>query len=155
MWVDDDTPTRFRYERRLLARQGWNVLWAEDIDSARALLATESFDALIVDQSLPFLKGQTATGIQGGYQLLHWIRKGVLPDSYDLPQPNPPAAVQPPLPINKICPVLFISAFYDSSLHAKLRELSEVDQEIEIVAKPLDPNDLLRFLSRVEVNHAA
>lgn len=148
LWVDDDSKARFRYERRILERAGWQVLWAEDIDSARVLLAHERFGALILDQSLPFRIRDTPTGIEGGYLLLHWLRKGALPEQFDLPQQEPALEVPPPLKENMNLPVIFISAFYDEALSSRIRELSQLDRTIEIIPKPIDHAALIRFLDQ-------
>src|SRR5215211_6192631 len=106
LWVDDDGERRFRYERRILQQEGWEVVWAEDINKAREALAIQDFGALILDQSLPFVKDGTPTGIEGGYLLLHWLRRGTLPEQFDLPQGDTSSRPGPPRPSNRLLPVL-------------------------------------------------
>lgn len=149
LWVDNDDIKRFRYERRLLKREGWTVQWAEDIDSAREQLAANCFQALISDQSLPFKKHSTPTGIEGGYLLLHWLRKGALPERFDLPQPEPRPSIGEPMPENREIPVLFVSGFYDEDLCMSIRELGFVYGTQGILAKPLDDTELMRFISNI------
>jgi len=149
LWVDDDGEKRFRYERRILQQQGWEVIWAEDIDMACSLLTTEEFGALILDQSLPFIKEFTPTGIEGGYLLLHWLRRGNLPEQFDLPQGDTPSQPGPPRPANQRLPVLFVSAYYDEELRWQMEKLNGDSGPVDIVSKPVDQQDLHRFVARV------
>ena len=149
LWVDDDGEKRFRYEKRFLQQKGWAVVWAEDIDTACLLLATEEFGALILDQSLPFVKEVTPTGIEGGYLLLHWLRQGSLPEQFDLPQGEIPVQHGLPISTNRYLPVLFISAYYDEDLRAQMQKLNGEHRSIEIAPKPVDQQDLLRFVETI------
>jgi CheY-like chemotaxis protein len=149
LWVDDDGEKRFRYERRILQKEGWEVVWAVDIDTACSLLTTEEFGALILDQSLPFVKDVTPTGIEGGYLLLHWLRRGALPEQFDLPQGDTTSKPSPPRPSNRLLPVLFVSAYFDEDLRLQMQKLNGESRPIEIAPKPLDQHELLRFIEIV------
>jgi hypothetical protein len=150
LWVDDDGERRFRYERRILAKEGWDVMWAEDINTARLLLSTDDFDALILDQRLPFEKERTPTGVEGGYLLLHWVRLGILPEQFELPQADNSPEFEPPKETNRRLQVLFISAYYDEDLQAQMQKLNGEHGQIEITPKPVDPQDLLRFVNLIK-----
>src|SRR5262245_11569584 len=52
LWVDDDDPERFVFERFVLQKDGWNITWARDVVAAAKLLEGQRFDALILDQMI-------------------------------------------------------------------------------------------------------
>lgn len=152
LWVDDDGKGRFRYSRRILEREGWAVVWAEDINTACALLASEDFGALILDQSLPFVKEVTPTGIEGGYLILHWLRQGSLPEQFDLPQGTSPAQLKPPRRSNIHLPVLFESAYFDENLESQMQRVNGENHPVKIIPKPLDHHELRHFICEIQNN---
>ena len=59
LWTDDDGADWFVYEAAMLRRAGWEIHWARDVTSAVDRLSAEPFDALIIDQMLPWRRGET------------------------------------------------------------------------------------------------
>lgn len=146
LWVDDDGEERFRYEQRILGARNWEIAWALDLLDAAEKLSTSPFDALVVDQSLPLRKGGEPTRIEGGYTLLHWLRRGEAPPGGEFDDFRRPLNGKQALGENRCLPVLIVSAFFDEDLDAKIRQISPEDQEILIAPKPLDEYSLRSYI---------
>lgn len=148
LWVDDDGPRRFRYESRLLRQRNWEPVWAVDIATAVGELTARRFAALILDQSLPFYRNSTPTGIEGGYVLLHWLRRGTPPTQHNL-QGQGDVFTRPSVPHsgNVDLPAIIISGNYDVDLAERIYSISKADAEIEIAPKPIDEEVFLGFFN--------
>ena len=90
LWTDDDGRDWFVYEEHMLRAEGWEVRWARDLDEAAALLAAEPFDALVLDQMLPFTFANIgaephARRLWGGCLLLWWLRQRRWPERAPYP----------------------------------------------------------------------
>jgi CheY-like chemotaxis protein len=149
LWTDDDGPDRFMFEYYSLERKGCKVEWAVDVFNALERLSRERFDALLLDQMLPFDKKDRETTPWGGCEVLRWLRGS--PSRPDLAPPLPahPSGTWPvPLEENRQIPVLVISAFYNEQVLAAMRGASKRDRELAISPKPTNIDDIERFLFR-------
>ncbi len=159
LWTDDDGPDRFLREAYDLHRAGWTVRWATGVAEAAALLADGPFDALLVDQMLPWEGARGAGGppsrplVWSGCALLWWLR-GLGP-----PPGLPPAAAgalgglwsRPPPAAGPGLPAAVVSAFDDPDLRGALLELHGVP----LWTKPVDRRLLMDFLGEVAARRAA
>lgn len=154
LWVDDDEEGRFSFEKLLLERKGWEGHWVKDIFGALEKLGTEEFDAVILDQALPFkysndpLKAHRES-VWGGCVVLHWLRRQPLP-----PQAEGAARAKDlkrfqPKGDNSLVQVMIVSGFHDEELEKVTRSISPQDEEIQISPKPLDSQDLLAFIGKM------
>lgn len=148
LWTDNDGRARFLYEHRLLSRAGYDVAWAVSIREATRLIASRSFDLLIVDQLMPYdgEPGATSTpdgdpGVWGGWYLLQWLR------CLD-PMPGP-AWLTGLSPVDSTVPVLFLSAYQNMKVEEALRATSAQDADVVILRKPLDESELVAAVDRI------
>lgn len=149
LWTDDDPPERYEYESFVLEDEGWDVVWAPDVSSAARLLAREHFDALILDQMLPY-EGLQPGGdpLWNGCLLLRWLRGKGPPPSLKL-DPNGGLGQLRPATENRDIPTVVVSAFHDPNVEAAMRDASAQDKNLPVVPKPIDMSALLDFLHRV------
>jgi len=155
LWTDDDDPFQFVYESHILGRDGWEIRWARDVQEGAALLRDHPFDALVLDQRMPFelARGQAdppPLRIWGGCVLLWWLRTQRWPD--DAPF-APTIASSPiwqwkPAASNTNIPVIMVSAFYDEEIERIIQSASPGDRDLEILTKPLRLPDLQDFLAQ-------
>jgi hypothetical protein len=141
LWVDDDGSDRFLYEERVLRRRGWEVHWATDLASALAALSSQRFDAVILDQSIPNSKEiGDSESVWAGATILAWLRGvptdrlGKLPQEFE------------PLGANRTAAICILSAFYDDEAAELIRESEFPGEIILILSKPVDLDELMRFL---------
>lgn len=149
LWTDDDPPERLAYESFVLEEEGWDVTWAPDVGTAARKLATEHFDALILDQMLPNESLQSGDPIWNGCLLLRWLRGASPPPAVSL-DPSGVLSVLKPEDGNRRIPTVIVSAFHDQNVEASMREASPLDRQLPMVPKPIDVNNLLEFLAGVE-----
>ena len=152
LWTDDDGADWFVYEVHMLAAAGWEVIWAHDVLEAADLLSRQPFDALFLDQMLPWQRSthqKEALQIWGGCTLLWWLRQGRSPDALPYPERFRRLALwqQAPLPANRTTPVTVVSAFYDEQVEQLTRSAAPQDEGLELLAKPVRLDDLLGFLA--------
>lgn len=150
LWIDDDGPGRFEYERYLVEREGWSLVWAEHVLDAVTRLASEPFDALVIDQMLPFdAEDRGFPDPWGGCLLLRWLR-GTYPPRHVplkmLTREGHLGAQPPPLPANVGLRLLVVSAFHNEEVLGEIRAASEKDQHIVVASKPLNERRLLELL---------
>lgn len=155
LWVDDDGPERFEYERLILERKGWEISWARDVRTAARILSQVSFTALVIDQTLPFqLNGSDPDderrSIWGGCMILRWLRQKHMPVGMDIPANDDELQRLKPLEGNKLLQALIVSAFHDDAVEEATRNTSEIDQEIIIEPKPLDIRKLSAYLANLQ-----
>lgn len=144
LWVDDDGPDRFRYEEAVLIEdRGCQVGWAATVAQALERLRREPYDAIVLDQMLPFTEHSPVTDYWGGCVVLHWLKLSSYPPTAPPPEHPQLFAGEPPLLANVQAPVCFVSAFMDDDVH---RELLRACNLLRIFAKPLDLDVLERFL---------
>ena len=155
LWTDDDGADWFVYEASMLSRAGWEIHWARDVTSAVERLSAEPFDALIIDQMLPWRTGEVPTAetiqIWGGCTILWWLRQQRCPEAVPFPTRIRELAFwnQQPHPGNRAVPAIFVSAFYDEQVEQVTRSASRADASLEILAKPVRLGDLEHFLAAV------
>ena len=148
LWTDDDPPGRFEYEQYVIRDEGWDIVWASDVNTATKLLSEELFDALILDQMLsPYVGLRKGDPIWGGCLILRWLR-GKAPPNHLAVDPEGPLARYKPDPRNADLPTVIVSGFHDPKVEAAIRDASPQDRNIQLVPKPLDINAILEFLRR-------
>lgn len=155
LWLDNDGPGRFQFERRQIQRRGWDVIWSYTIRDAAERLVAEPVDAIILDQMVPY-DGSPAAGwvpdgppkVWGGCVLLWWLRgKGAptgMPGNREVSKK--PYLKSPPHSKNSQTPVAIASGYYNHSVEDALRNASPLDSNLRILVKPLDLQALLGFL---------
>jgi CheY-like chemotaxis protein len=156
LWTDDNDPSQFVYESHILRRDGWEIRWAADVQEGAALLRDEPFDALVLDQHMPFDLTHSSADprpllIWGGCLMLWWLRSQRWPDEAPF---APTIASSPiwswrPMADNARIPVIMVSAYYDEGVESIIQSASPLDQDLEILTKPLRLPDLQDFLSHI------
>lgn len=145
LWVDDDgVRRRFQYEESVL-RRTWSITWAYTVYSAAEKLATEAFNAIILDQTLPF-KDHPPNDIWGGCALLWWLSKGGISEAVPRAQTYAELTTLTPLPGNREAKVCVVSAFDDASVAAQMRTARA---DLMVRPKPIDLDALRQFLGAV------
>jgi hypothetical protein len=149
LWTDDDGPNRFEYERYLIDSCGWSVSWAANVLQASEKLAGETFNALILDQMIPYQGDERGPLFPwGGCLLLHWLR-GTYPPKRapidDIP-PGKDLGQRKPHPDNQRLRVMVVSAFHDDDVLTALRGASDLDRHLSISSKPTSDKKILDFL---------
>lgn len=150
LWVDDDDPDRFVYERDLLERHGWKVTWARDVEEAANALHREHFDAMILDQMIAGNGVEEQSVIWAGCHLLRWLRGVDPPPSRRRGEGTWPALQNiSPNAVNKQVPVAILSAYHDKDVLQQTQSASEQDRKAPFLGKPVKEQELLAFLQRV------
>lgn len=147
LWTDDDPPGRFEYEAFILEDEGWEIRWAPDVTAAAIALSKDSFDAMILDQMLPYEALRKGDPLWGGCLLLRWLRGKAPPPNVSL-DPTGPLTRLTPGADNRDIPVVVVSAFHDPKVEAAMRDASELDRGLVMVPKPIDINALASLLRR-------
>lgn len=157
LWVDDDEE-RFAYERFVLTEQGWEVEWATTVEAAAAMLAARRYEVVVLDQMVPSAEvgAHSALIMWAGCRLLWWLRgrydwamvpgeKGAGPGGAEwaclAEGALPPSR-------NQGTPVLVVSGIYEPNVFERMRKASGADDELTFLAKPLEPEALLRVAAR-------
>ncbi|MEZ4296021.1 MAG: response regulator [Polyangiaceae bacterium] len=150
LWVDDDDPERFVYERFLLEKDGWKVTWARDVAEAADRLSHEKFDAMILDQMIAGNGVEEQFVIWAGCNLLQWLR-GSPPSSQRRRETPWPALQQlAPHDQNKHLPVAILSAYHDAEvLRAIYGASPDQEEKPRFLGKPVQDRELLKFLREV------
>ncbi len=153
LWVDDDDPERFVYERYLLERDGWKVTWARDVAEAAKALSRERFDAMILDQMIAGNGVEEQFVIWAGCRLLRWLRGT---DRTEMPAsqrgedgPWPALRSLAPHDSNKLLPVAILSAYHDADVLRATQSASDQDRKALFLGKPVKEAELLDFLKKV------
>lgn len=151
LWVDDDDPDRFVYERYILERDGWKVTWARDVAEAAKALSNERFDAMILDQMIAGNGVEEQFVIWAGCRLLRWLRGTDAPSSQQRRQDVPWPALQrlAPHDQNRQLPVAILSAYHDADVLRATQGASEQDRKALFLGKPVKEAELLGFLQKV------
>ena len=150
LWVDDDDPERFVYERDLLDRHGWKVTWARDVAEAAKALHRERFDAMILDQMIAGNGAEEQSVIWAGCHLLRWLRGVDPPPSRRRGEGTWPALQNiSPDAANRHVPVAILSAYHDKDVLQQTQSASEQDRKAPFLGKPVKEQELLAFLQRV------
>ena len=151
LWVDDDgRRRRFKYEESVLQKT-WSITWAYTVYSAAMILAEAEFDAIILDQTLPF-KDQPPNDIWGGCALLWWLSKPGLSEAIPRAQVYAELAALTPSPKNRQAKVCVVSAFDDEGVAAQMRCARP---DLVVRPKPIDLDALRQFLNTVQVGVSA
>ena len=150
LWVDDDDPERFVYERYCLERDGWKVTWARAVAEAAKALSRERFDAMILDQMIAGNGVEEQFVIWAGCRLLRWLR-GSDPPAAHHREDTPWSALQRLVPhdANKQLPVAILSAYHDADVLRATQGASEQDRKALFLGKPVKEAELLGFLKKV------
>ncbi|MFT4978129.1 MAG: hypothetical protein ACI8S6_004037 [Myxococcota bacterium] len=152
LWTDDDGADWFVYEAHMLAAEGWEICWARDVESAIARLRDERFSAVVLDQMLPWRRGEApaaeAVQIWGGCTVLWWLRQQRWPRAVPFPTRirDQPFWSSQPLAANLNIPAILVSAFIDEQVEGVTRAASAADTNLEVLAKPVRLSDLQDFL---------
>jgi DNA-binding response OmpR family regulator len=129
LWVDDDGPEMFSYERRrLAARYAAEIDFALTAGEAVRKLADREYRLVLLDNFLPPEDMALDPEPLEGYRLAKRIRAGELGD--------------------RLCslPIIMISAFWDSAM----RDL----EAVEWATKPIDIELLCEIIDRVVASPA-
>ncbi len=145
LWTDDDAPDRFEYEALVLGEEGWDVVWATSVSEAARLLSGQHFDAMLLDQMLPYTGLRHGDPLWNGALLLRWLRGKGPPSSVTL-DPNGELSMLRPMPENRDIPTVVVSAFHDPLVDAAMREASEQDRALPLAPKPIDVSALISYL---------
>lgn len=148
LWTDDDPPERYEYESYVLAEEGWEVVWAPDVGTAARSLSEQRFDALILDQMLPYDGLESGDPLWNGCLLLRWLRGKGPPPAVTLDEQGALSRLAP-LEANRAIPTVVVSAFHDPNVELAMRDASPMDRQIPLVPKPIDMTALLDFLHAV------
>jgi CheY-like chemotaxis protein len=141
LWVDDDGPERFLYEKYNLEKKGWSITWALTVLEAARNLAEKSFDAVLLDQMLSPQRYEDEPSLWGGCALLYWLRGGgLLQDTRDFDF----VLNLTPHPSNKEIRVTLVSAFYDEQVNNYINNVP--GPAVELVQKPINLARLLTYL---------
>jgi CheY-like chemotaxis protein len=162
LWLDDDhLLERFEYEIMVIEEDfGWALKTATCLDDAVELLASENFDAVLLDQQFPVQQisdenmasyAPEAQDVWMGCVLLYWLRGKIM----DIPQS--PAEVSnmlielpiSPLEVNKAIPVVMLSVANEKAVTNALGQASKGDKGISMQGKPVDLVEIERFLSKI------
>lgn len=152
LWVDNDAPGRFPYEKRMINASGWETVFAQDVAAAARLLESERFDALILDQMLAGGAGMDAhLVIWGGCRLLRWLRG--TPTTLALPPEEQKAfgvlEEHNPDPANRTMPAVILSAYHNDKVLKETRDASAQDRDMQFLVKPVDVRQVVAFLGAV------
>ncbi len=145
LWVDDDSPDRFILEDELLRDAGWHVGWATTLADAVHALSWDAWDAVFLDQMIPFFTGPEFPVPSGGALVLFWLRGRALPE--DVAQM--PVFAARPLEQNRRCPVVIVSSYYNTDLMEDMRRASPLDAALPVLAKPLHDAALASLLRKL------
>lgn len=146
LWVDDDGKRRrFRYEETVLKRT-WAISWAYSVYAAARTLTESEYEAIILDQTLPF-KDQPHCDIWGGCALLWWLAKpGESLTMIPQAQLYEELKALVPLPANRAAKVCVVSAYDDDGVAARMRAAR---RDLVVRPKPIDLDALRSFLETV------
>ncbi|MBK8256553.1 MAG: response regulator [Polyangiaceae bacterium] len=145
LWVDDDDPERFVYERFKLQKEGFFVTWARDVEEAASLLASQKFDAMILDQMIAGNGVDEQYVIWAGCTLLQWLR-GAPPSQRQPERAWPKLSRITALEQNRHLPVAILSAYHDPEVLRAIYSASDQDKKPLFFGKPVNDRELLEFL---------
>jgi CheY-like chemotaxis protein len=144
LWIDDDGPRRFVYEQKLLERDGWQVSWAGGVAEAVDALASRSFLAVLLDQTLPMGSPLSdRANVWQGCLLLHWLRGKPFPSQAPQIDEWERMGRLAPLDENRAARVILVSAYYDHEVDAAIRQ---IEPHLVSIVKPIDAASLVRAL---------
>jgi len=149
LWADDE-PDRLEYEAEFVMSLGSRVDFAKTLLQAVDALRQARYDGLILDQMFP-VGIEDGPNIWGGCLLLRWLRRIDVPNGVpeDLRQVTSAIWTSGPLEGNESIPVHLVSAFYNPSILALIRE-SEQNAKLRPSPKPTDTARLKEFFHLVE-----
>jgi len=157
LWVDDDEE-RFVYERTVLGEQGWRIDWAKTVEEAAVRLGAQAYQVVVLDQMVPSAEvgPRSPLIVWAGCRLLWWIRGRS--DWERVPGqtgPGPAGAewacltsADTPPSINVATPALIVSGIYEPAVFDRTRSASAFDKDVTFLAKPLEPEALIRVAGR-------
>lgn len=145
LWTDDEGAVRFQYAIRCLRRDGWDIEWAFNAAEAAERLATEDFDLLILDLMMPPAAGYRETNVWSGCMVMRWLRGASRPEHAPVDFPAFEGSVRP---ANVGLPVLLVSAYDDPGVWDAIDEVSRVEQDLVVLRKPLDVDEMRRTIER-------
>lgn len=151
LWVDDDDPERFVFERFVLQKDGWRITWARDVVAAARLLEEQRFDALILDQMIAGDGVEEQSVIWSGCHLLRWLRgaTGGAQQTQGDALPWARLRTMHSHPENRAIPAAIVSAYHDADVLRETLNASEQDKTTLFLGKPVDVGQLQEFLRSV------
>jgi CheY-like chemotaxis protein len=144
LWIDDDGARRYPFEVGRIIKTGYAVTWANSGRQAEDSLRAGRFDAVLLDQQLPWDEHLPSV-VWGGVFLLAWLKGLKLPagvpsaQGFDALFGEGKGLLEP-----HQCPVLVVSAFHDDAVARERRMLGVPDQRF--FSKPIDVHQLLSVL---------
>lgn len=153
IWVDDDDPNRFIYEQKLIEARQATLVWAHTPEEAAERLAQDAYDAVILDQFMPFNAGARDRSPWAGYILLCWLRCLDAPNNIEQEVRE---AVQhlrdtyTPARLEGETPVLILSAFHDRDVEEAMQLMQSQGGRIPFIPKPADHRQLMSWLQSIE-----
>jgi CheY-like chemotaxis protein len=145
LWVDDEAPSRYDYEREELEERGWQVTWAAEVPLAARLLSTQSYNAVLVDQQMG---GMQPNAVFAGYRLLCWIRNQKPAFPFVEPGWNMLDILRV-LATNQAVPVAFLSSFVTDEMK-RLDHQANLLPGLNTFSKPVKLEELYRYVDDIK-----
>jgi CheY-like chemotaxis protein len=145
LWVDDDKPDKFLYEQMILKNEGWDIRWATTVVEAARTLSDERYQALLLDQMLPYEEDKRPD-VWSGCLLLRWLRQAELRTGNELEENYLELHELKPLRENTSMEVIVVSAYADETVEQEMRSASERDRNLLFEPKPVILDDILDIL---------
>jgi 5'-methylthioadenosine/S-adenosylhomocysteine nucleosidase len=151
LWVDDDGANRFDFELHLLSERGDQVEFATNVLDASRLLASHTYDALILDNVMQYApSGREPVGYWGGIVLLYWVRR--LPRPFKAPSTYSLHELdgREPARANSRANIIFVTAYHDDEMTSVIQKAARPAELIPVLHKPLDHEALLEALDKAK-----
>lgn len=145
LWVDDDKPDKFLYEEMMLSNEGWGIQWATNVVEAARTLSAKKYQALLLDQMLPYEKDKRPD-VWSGCLLLRWLREAELRTGIEMEENYRELHDLKPLRENTSMEVIVVSAYADESVEQEMKSASEKDRYLRFEPKPVIFDDILDIL---------
>ncbi len=151
LWADDE-PKRMPFEARRIKAAGWELVWARSVIEAGQALERMPFQALLLDQMMPYYGSvPDAREVWGGCLLLRWLAGSNAPAHAPTRWGEPDKSAErrqrltdlSPLAANQGLPVMVLSGYYDDDVLAAMRE---VRPDVTVHSKPIQLDRVLAFL---------
>ncbi len=156
LWMDDEGRDKFILETSVLQRNNWEVEWAHGVPEAAAKLRKrrgEAFRIVLLDQHVAEADEGTPDKhlIWGACRLLYWLRgtPASIPRPWLAPGEVEAWSRAAPRPVHRRIPALLVSTYHNNAVLEATRKASGHDKFIKLMAKPVDPGELLRNIQRL------
>lgn len=131
----------------MLGEEGWDVVWDTSVSEAARMLSKQPFDALLLDQMLPYTGLKHGDPLWNGALLLRWLR-GKEPPPFVTLDPRGELSTLRPKDENRDIPTVLVSAFHDPVVDKAMRDASDQDRSLPLAPKPIDVGALLSYLDQ-------